>query len=210
MNISKIIVYKPRNTKVNYQAASSLAAISLADCHSFCTASHSLVIMVRFEPLVTLLASLPLFSSASAIPLAAQDSRASAPLLQKASQHEIEHARRVVRDALSGLSEPNEVRSEPSLEIRAAAALVAEADAAVNSSPFLAKRATPYWMETVAHRGSFPEAWGGSSDYQVFRNVKDFGAKGDGVTVSCCFPISMSMRQTLSECRMIRTPSVEP
>ncbi|KAH9942506.1 beta-1,3-glucanase [Epithele typhae] len=39
----------------------------------------------------------------------------------------------------------------------------------------------PFWMSQIAHQGSAPYAPGGSS-YQVFRNVKDFGAKGDGVT----------------------------
>ncbi|KAH7884163.1 glycoside hydrolase family 55 protein [Phlebopus sp. FC_14] len=39
----------------------------------------------------------------------------------------------------------------------------------------------PYWLETITHRGS--SAFNANpSSYQVFRNVKDFGAKGDGVT----------------------------
>lgn len=39
----------------------------------------------------------------------------------------------------------------------------------------------PYWLETVKHRGT--SAFNSDpSSYQVFRNVKDFGAKGDGVT----------------------------
>lgn len=42
------------------------------------------------------------------------------------------------------------------------------------------KRATPYWMETIAKEGKVP--FGGDSSYVVFRNVKDYGAKGDGVT----------------------------
>ncbi|EIM83048.1 exo-beta-1-3-glucanase [Stereum hirsutum FP-91666 SS1] len=37
----------------------------------------------------------------------------------------------------------------------------------------------PYWQQSIAHQGSSPY---GPSGYQVFRNVKDFGAKGDGVT----------------------------
>lgn len=38
-----------------------------------------------------------------------------------------------------------------------------------------------YWMESIAHRGvaAFNP---NPSGYQVFRNVKDFGARGDGVT----------------------------
>ncbi|KAI2628610.1 glycoside hydrolase family 55 protein [Hypoxylon sp. NC1633] len=36
-----------------------------------------------------------------------------------------------------------------------------------------------YWLEDLTHQGVAPFAGGG---YTVFRNVKDFGAKGDGVT----------------------------
>lgn len=41
--------------------------------------------------------------------------------------------------------------------------------------------AVAYWMEDVQHQGisSFNSD---PSSYEVFRNVKDFGAKGDGVT----------------------------
>lgn len=39
----------------------------------------------------------------------------------------------------------------------------------------------PYWMETIKHQGT--AAFNPNpSGYQVFRNVKNFGAKGDGVT----------------------------
>lgn len=39
----------------------------------------------------------------------------------------------------------------------------------------------PFWMQNIKHQGisAFNSA---PSSYQVFRNVKDFGAKGDGVT----------------------------
>ncbi|KAF2033454.1 exo-beta-1,3-glucanase-like protein [Setomelanomma holmii] len=39
----------------------------------------------------------------------------------------------------------------------------------------------PYWLENIKHQGiaSFNPS---SQSYQVFRNVQDFGAKGDGVT----------------------------
>ena len=36
-------------------------------------------------------------------------------------------------------------------------------------------------METIQHQGTSPFN-PSSGSYQVFRNVKDFGAKGDGVT----------------------------
>lgn len=38
----------------------------------------------------------------------------------------------------------------------------------------------PYWLETIDHQGTSP--FNSNSSYQVFRNVKDFGAKGDGTT----------------------------
>ncbi|KAF8549350.1 glycoside hydrolase family 55 protein [Imleria badia] len=39
----------------------------------------------------------------------------------------------------------------------------------------------PYWLELIQHRGTSPFNPHPSS-YQVFRNVKDYGAAGDGVT----------------------------
>lgn len=39
----------------------------------------------------------------------------------------------------------------------------------------------PFWLETIQHQGR--AAFNADPDgYKVFRNVKDFGAKGDGVT----------------------------
>lgn len=39
----------------------------------------------------------------------------------------------------------------------------------------------PYWLQSITHQGK--SAFNANpSTYQVFRNVKDFGAKGDGVT----------------------------
>ncbi|ORY17961.1 pectate lyase superfamily protein-domain-containing protein [Clohesyomyces aquaticus] len=38
----------------------------------------------------------------------------------------------------------------------------------------------PYWLENIKHQGA--AAFNSDSTYQVFRNVKDFGAKGDGRT----------------------------
>ncbi|KAF7322584.1 hypothetical protein HMN09_00036900 [Mycena chlorophos] len=70
------------------------------------------------------------------------------------------------------------------------ASLVALAATSVNalgtacSTPLGAGTAAagaPYWMDTIAHQGK--SAYNANpSSYQVFRNVKDFGAKGDGVT----------------------------
>ncbi|KAG7122852.1 Lipoyl synthase like protein [Verticillium longisporum] len=37
-----------------------------------------------------------------------------------------------------------------------------------------------YWMEEIAHQGLSP--YHEDPDYQVFRNIRDFGAVGDGVT----------------------------
>ncbi|KAK1759848.1 hypothetical protein QBC47DRAFT_292345 [Echria macrotheca] len=39
---------------------------------------------------------------------------------------------------------------------------------------------TDYWLGTIKHQGLAP--YSGNSTYQVFRNVKDYGAKGDGST----------------------------
>lgn len=38
----------------------------------------------------------------------------------------------------------------------------------------------PYWLEKIKHQGN--AAFNPDSSYQVFRNVKDFGAVGDGKT----------------------------
>ncbi|TFK42712.1 glycoside hydrolase family 55 protein [Crucibulum laeve] len=39
---------------------------------------------------------------------------------------------------------------------------------------------SPYWLELIKHQGR--SAYNPDSSYPVFRNVKDFGAKGDGIT----------------------------
>ncbi|KAL4069050.1 glycoside hydrolase family 55 protein, partial [Scleroderma citrinum] len=45
----------------------------------------------------------------------------------------------------------------------------------------MASSGDPYWLEAIKHQGT--SAFNPNpSSYQVFRNVKDFGAKGDGVT----------------------------
>ncbi|KAG8220202.1 glycoside hydrolase family 55 protein [Butyriboletus roseoflavus] len=38
----------------------------------------------------------------------------------------------------------------------------------------------PYWLQSIKHQGT--SAFNPNTTYQVFRNVQDFGAKGDGVT----------------------------
>lgn len=43
----------------------------------------------------------------------------------------------------------------------------------------LAATVNAYWLEDISHQGVAPF---GGDGYTVFRNVKDFGAKGDGVT----------------------------
>ncbi len=49
---------------------------------------------------------------------------------------------------------------------------VSESDAMDSSDVF--------WMEAIKHQGASP--FNPDPTYQVFRNVKDFGANGDGVT----------------------------
>ncbi|RFU25830.1 hypothetical protein B7463_g10508, partial [Scytalidium lignicola] len=49
----------------------------------------------------------------------------------------------------------------------------------ISSLPLRERQGTDYWYETAEHGIS---AFGSSADYQVFRNVKSFGAVGDGVT----------------------------
>ncbi|KAJ7184277.1 exo-beta-1,3-glucanase [Mycena filopes] len=44
-----------------------------------------------------------------------------------------------------------------------------------------AAAADPFWMQTIKHQG-IAAFNANPASYQVFRNVKDFGAKGDGVT----------------------------
>ncbi|KAI0692746.1 beta-1,3-glucanase [Cerioporus squamosus] len=43
-----------------------------------------------------------------------------------------------------------------------------------------AAASAPFWLEQIQHRGTAPFS-SNPGGYQVFRNVKDFGAKGDGV-----------------------------
>jgi len=68
-------------------------------------------------------------------------------------------------------------------EIARAAALVAEADAAAQAGNLTKRQSSgTFWMGGIARQGTVP--WGGDNSYAVFRNVRSFGAVGDGVTVS--------------------------
>ncbi|KAL4934324.1 exo-beta-1,3-glucanase Exg0 [Aspergillus undulatus] len=49
-----------------------------------------------------------------------------------------------------------------------------------SDNELVARQSTEYWVGAVEPQGAVP--FGDSSDYQVRRNVKDFGAVGDGVT----------------------------
>ena len=40
--------------------------------------------------------------------------------------------------------------------------------------------ADSWWLASIERQGAV--AYGGSADYKIFRNVKDYGAKGDGAT----------------------------
>ena len=65
------------------------------------------------------------------------------------------------------------------LEMRSASGLGPSCSAPLGSGT--AAPADPYWLETIDHQGTSPFNSSPNS-YQVFRNVKNFGAKGDGVT----------------------------
>ena len=45
--------------------------------------------------------------------------------------------------------------------------------------PLLERQSSTFWLEAIDHAGA--PAFG-EADYKVFRNVKDYGAKGDGTT----------------------------
>lgn len=67
--------------------------------------------------------------------------------------------------------------------------LLISAAPATGASKAVAADST-YWLGSIARQGTV--AYGGSSDYKVFRNVKDYGAKGDGMLLTCSTIISGS------------------
>ncbi|GLB35079.1 putative glycoside hydrolase family 55 protein [Lyophyllum shimeji] len=64
--------------------------------------------------------------------------------------------------------------------VRAASEQMVGIDANLGLDRGAAAAGDPFWLESIKHRGS--SAYNPDPTYQVFRNVKDFGAKGDGVT----------------------------
>lgn len=61
-----------------------------------------------------------------------------------------------------------------------AAAAIASATGKAHEHHDLANVDPPYWLADIAHQGFAPYA---GSGYQVFRNVKDYGAVGELVNV---------------------------
>ncbi|KAL1904162.1 hypothetical protein Sste5344_010142 [Sporothrix stenoceras] len=55
--------------------------------------------------------------------------------------------------------------------------------------------AATYWLEQIAAKEHGVAPFAGDANYKVFRNVKDYGAKGDGVTAGR-FPSSFSATDT--------------
>jgi hypothetical protein len=47
--------------------------------------------------------------------------------------------------------------------------------------PIIPTNPSVFWLEGISHEGTSPFLSNGSS-WKVFRSVKDYGAKGDGVT----------------------------
>ncbi|KAF2673840.1 pectin lyase-like protein [Microthyrium microscopicum] len=71
-------------------------------------------------------------------------------------------------------------------EIAEAAALLAELESheTLNSSviktQYAKRQISRFWLEDMQHLGTLP--YGNDKNYRTFRNVRDFGAKGDGIT----------------------------
>lgn len=49
-----------------------------------------------------------------------------------------------------------------------------------SSSTGTAPASSPFWLQSITHQGNAPYA---ASGYSVFRNVKDYGAKGSCISV---------------------------
>lgn len=108
--------------------------------------------------------------------------------------------------------------------IAEAAALVSEADALHLTANLTARSAASgsYWMGSITRKGTVP--WGGDDKYkvfeqlevysanallihpQVFRNVRDYGAKGDGTTVrlACSIWLIFTNRLTQDDTKAIK------
>jgi hypothetical protein len=87
---------------------------------------------------------------------------------------------------IPGYNAPAPTLVKITADIRKAAALLAELEAVNKTSgmggtPKLKTRASgSSWMATIQRKGTMP--LGSDSSYKVFRNVRDYGATGDGVT----------------------------
>ncbi|EEH47201.2 uncharacterized protein PADG_03299 [Paracoccidioides brasiliensis Pb18] len=150
------------------------------------------------------------------------------PSVAKATQLDIDEARRIVDDAIKEASALNKARLEHPLrnhyqlkpgtgtsrrgepngdapppplfqiskEIAAAAALIAEVEAVAETrdsskskadysyidvmyNRTVVRRADAFWMEDIERKGAWP--FGNDRSFKVFRNVKDYGAVGNGV-----------------------------
>lgn len=56
-------------------------------------------------------------------------------------------------------------------------AWVGASPVASNDNDLVARQSgSNYWVDSIKHQGAV--AFGGSADYQVYRNVKEFGAVG--------------------------------
>jgi hypothetical protein len=122
------------------------------------------------------------------------------PLLKKATKADIEAARLVVKDALRGSATlySDTVVTDA---VASAAALVSEADSSKTLSSRRIRVASRkrHWMEHTRHNDTHPQG-----KDQVFRNVIDFGAVGDGLTDN-----THAIKRALSQGRKCAGPSAQ-